>query len=870
MSTPIRSDLVVMALRNLIREIPPNTVTPEWLESALKTLQRDLTEFSIIASSAELDRSEAEDILSVIEPDALESGEQEEDGGAEARRVSLGGLPEIHPDRYESKSVLGTGGQGVVREVEDRFLGRRIALKALRKEFSVTARSARNFLREARLTAGLSHAGIVPVYDVGCLPDGSPYYTMRRIGGRSLRDILYELREARRGGRRSDIVRVEREFSRRRLLEVFVSAAHTVGYAHDRGVVHRDLKPGNLMVGDYGEVLVLDWGIALRLGSDEGAEADESLSGTSLITQRGTVKGTPGYMSPEQAFGDRAAQGPHSDVYALGLILHEILTGEPVRRPGSAEAALEMARNARIESPENRRRREHLDVAVIPEELDRIVMKCLQREPSERYRNAEELAGAVQRYLDGEQRRESAERRVMQARHRVGQLIGIEEEIARAREEARLLRDAVPTWADISLKRSLWQREDAVRAAEAKRDKTVAEALALYTQALGDDPENPRARAGLAQLYFEQLREAESWGRFRDALRFEQHVRRLDDGRLREALQGDGVLRLESDPPDAEVWLYDYAEVDRRLEPVKPRLLGSTPLETPIPMGRYLVVVRKTSGDTTLEVDCPILIRRQGRHEGFIRFVSDLPEGFVMIPAGRFIRGGDRRAPGSGPREEVWVDDFAIARYPVTCGEYLEFLRSIQRRSEAEAERHAPRSTQGGSPALHWPKDADGLFRIPRVDAHGGSWAPMFPIRCISRDDAEAYAAWRADRDKRPFRLPTESEWEKAGRGVDGRWFPWGNDFDASFCKMKDSRQGPPQPEAIGAFVYDSSPYGVRDMAGGVIEWVAGPFDRHGVLGIQKGGFWMASEASCRLARRFGAFPGEPEPFGGFRLACSL
>jgi serine/threonine-protein kinase len=420
---------------------------------------------------------------------------------------------------------------------------------------------------------------------------------------------------------------------------------------------------------------------------------------------------------------------------------------------------------------------------------------------------------------------------------------------------------------DIERKRLVWAKEDEVRAAETRRDETLARAFELYTQALGDDPENQRARAGLAGLHFDQLIEAESWGRFKEARRLESQIRRLDDGRLKAALQGDGRLKLVTDPINAEAWLYDLVERDRRVQAVVPRLLGRTPLEVNLPRRRYLLVLKTVQRGREREFAYPIVIKRLGEWDGLVRLYTSIPEEFILVPGGPFIYGGDRQAAGAGQREERWVDDFAIQRFPVTCTEYLQFLSALHELDPGEAVRRAPRPSGTGGRDPLWPYSREAGFRIPRVDILGGRWAPDMPVRCVSREDADAYAAWRSRRDNISFRLPTEFEWEKAGRGVDGRWFPWGNEFDASFCKMKDSRPGPPEPEPVGAFEHDCSPYGVRDLAGGVIEWCSGPFDRHGLLGIQKGGFWIASQASCRLARRFGVFPSEPEPFGGFRLA---
>jgi len=858
----VKTDSVVAALRSFLGELPTEKVPLDWLEGALQRLARNLEDESIVMSNMAIDHTGNAELISLSDLSPLEDP---------ATYDTLEGLPALAENRYVAVAPLGSGGQGVVKEVTDCYLGRNVALKVLRSELSGNGNAARSFLREARIMGQLNHAGIVPIHDVGLLPDGSPCYSMRRIRGRSLREIFQELRELRLRRRTDGTAHISKEFTRRRLLEVLVSAAHTVGYAHDRGVLHRDLKPGNLMVGDYGEVLVLDWGVARLLGraAPDVSEGPVDLPGDPETTQPGTIKGTPGYMAPEQAFGDVDAQGPWTDVYSLGLILYEMLLGVPARRPGGSEEALQMARDGVIESPETRRRREGLAVAPIPEELELLCMRCLERDPRSRFANGETVATALQAYLDGEQRREVAEERAREADAKVSQLKGMDDDIARRREEARLLADAVEPWMDLERKRMVWAREDEVRAAEAHRDEAMLEAFSYYTQALGDDPENARARAGLAQLNFDQLLEAEAWGRYKDARRYEAQVRRLDDGQLKDALQGDGTLRLVTDPPGAEAWLYDLVERDRRVAAVVPRLLGQTPLSIALPRRRYLVKLRLGPEAEQQEISYPILIRRLGDWEGHVRIFPAIPEGFISIAAGPFIFGGDRQAPGAGPREERWVEDFAISRFPVTCGQYLEFLRALEVRDPEEAVRRAPRTSGSGGKEPLWPHSQDDGFRIPRVDILGGRWAPDLPIRCVSRDDAELYSKWRGTVEGHPLRLPTELEWEKAGRGVDGRWFPWGNEFDASFCKMKDSRPGPPDPEPVGSFPEDTSPYGIQDLAGGVIEWCAGPFDRHGLLGIQKGGFWMASQASCRLARRFGVFPSEPELFAGFRLALT-
>lgn len=773
----------------------------------------------------------------------------------------------LHANRYEVRGLLGTGGQGDVREVYDRILQRSVALKALREDLSRQTQIRQAFLREARVLAQLSHPSIVPVYDLGELASGAPAYTMKRISGRSLRDILHAMR-------RSDPS--VREFNRRRLVEILLQVAHTVGYAHHRGVVHRDLKPGNIMIGDFGEVLVVDWGIARVQGDLTGF--DDPITDTNAAflgeppvrtqatdpTSQGTIKGTPAYMAPEQARGDNSLVGPWTDVHALGLILYEILLGEPARETGLAEEVVVKAQEPISLSPERRRIETRVSCDPIPEELDLICARCLADPFSQRYPDGETLARALRAHLDGQRRREMAELRAAEAEIKIHAVGELQQEIQRLRVEAGELRNRLKPWETPSEKRPLWELERRIQTLEASRDESQNMAILFFSQALDGDPDNRRARAGLCELYYQRLVQAEQLGRVRDARALEAQLRRLDDGLLADRLTGKGSFHLSTTPDRVDVSLYRYELIDNYLQAVEGQRIGKTPVQIPaLPMGRYLVKLRMRGGR---EVSYPIWIRRQTRWEGAVHLRDNLDERFVHVPAGTFIFGGDRLAAAAGPREERYLHDFAIARLPVTCKEYLKFLHSMPL---DQAIKHAPRAASVYGGKIWWTTEGTELV-IPRVDEAGGRWNPNYPVRSISRCDAEAYIAWRSKEEGLRLRLPTEAEWEKAARGTDGRYFPWGDIFDASFCKMRDSRPGRPDPEPVGAFPLDRSPYDVLDMAGSCSEWVADPYDRNFVLGNLKGGFWRGGETSCRLAGRFASDPEEPATFAGFRLALEL
>ncbi|MGE0400253.1 MAG: serine/threonine-protein kinase, partial [Kofleriaceae bacterium] len=286
-----------------------------------------------------------------------------------ARRLSL--------QDYNIGDVLGSGGMGEVVVAHDKQIGRDVAIKQLRVEAPGPDIIAR-FLREARIQARLEHPAIVPVHQMGTDDRGLPYFTMKKLAGTTLLALL---------------ARTE-QLPRPRLLRIFVEVCQAVEFAHARGVVHRDLKPANIMVGDFGEVYVLDWGLAKLMDERDapswvGADVD-SLDG---VTQAGAMLGTPGYMAPEQ-IEDAHAVGPAADVYALGAILYEILAGEmPHPRGGGAIAS---TLKANLASPAQRRPDRN-----IPPELDTLCMLALTATPSRRP-TVKQLADKIQGFLDGD------------------------------------------------------------------------------------------------------------------------------------------------------------------------------------------------------------------------------------------------------------------------------------------------------------------------------------------------------------------------------------------------------------------------------------------------------------------------------------
>jgi serine/threonine protein kinase/Flp pilus assembly protein TadD len=288
------------------------------------------------------------------------------------------------------------GGLGAVFVALDGELNREVALKQILDAHADDPVSRQRFLNEAEITGGLEHPGVVPVYSLGAYKDGRPYYAMRLIRGDSLKEAIERFHKdetlKQDAGRRS--------LELRKLLRRFLDVCNAIDYAHSRGVLHRDIKPGNIIVGKHGETLVVDWGLARAKGhreessaTDEATLMPSSASG-SAETLPGQALGTPAYMSPEQARGDLGALGPRSDVYSLGATLYCLLTGKP---PLEGDVADVLRAVQRGEFAPPRRIDPSIDGA-----LEAVCLRALATDPAARYDSARALAEDVERWMADE------------------------------------------------------------------------------------------------------------------------------------------------------------------------------------------------------------------------------------------------------------------------------------------------------------------------------------------------------------------------------------------------------------------------------------------------------------------------------------
>ncbi len=292
------------------------------------------------------------------------------------------------------------GGQGIVDIALDNELNREVALKRIQDRYENDPDARRRFVLEAEITGGLEHPGIVPVYGLGTYDNGHPYYAMRFIRGRELEKEILEYHAQ----RNSAAGAFARSLNLHKLLKRFTDVCLAIEYAHVRRVLHRDIKPKNVMLGCFGETLVLDWGLAKPIDLGESADADveqplrpRSASGEAA-TIEGTRVGTPEYMSPEQARGDGKVMGTRSDVYSLGAVLYSILTGKPPYQRADGEANEELlARVAEGGFIRPGRRDASVDAR-----LERICLTALAFKPEDRYASARALADDVECWLADE------------------------------------------------------------------------------------------------------------------------------------------------------------------------------------------------------------------------------------------------------------------------------------------------------------------------------------------------------------------------------------------------------------------------------------------------------------------------------------
>jgi len=712
----------------------------------------------------------------------------------------------------EAVRVLGRGGTGWVFAARDPLLDREVAVKVSRPDGGATAAAA--LLAEARVTSLLQHPAVLPVYRV-LQSDSSVAVVFQLAPSSTLGTWL------------GDLARGAATAPLRQRLGVLSRILDAVVHAHGLGVVHGDLHPGNVGLDPGLACYVLDWG-----GTAAG---------------RGTFGGSPGYAAPEQLRG--AGPSAPADVFALGALLFELIEQRPLRaRRHDEDLGAFIARHTGAQPPAT---------SAAPT-LAALLLSCLGAAPESRPTAAafaQELDAVLSGEAEGQRRRADAQALLGQARDGLARFRELEDRKAQEERVAVVQRAKVPGHAPVEQKRPLWEAEDRVLDVTREQGTVWLDATENATLASSLDPSDPAPRALLAELWWERTREAEGEGRPVERELAEDRVRRWDDGRYGRILGAKGRVSLTTNVDKATARIERFVERGRVLVPElvseRPMPLDGEALEP----GSWLITVSATG---RRPARYPILLGRLQHHRGSVRLYeeAEIGDGWTQVPGGSFKLGGDAEARQPLDRCEPTIGDRFIQETCVRSDAWVVFLNDLD---EESAARHVPGEAGlfAGFQAF-WHRGEDGRYALPT------GWEPSWPVLAVNVDDATAYATWLSEREGRTVRLPTEEEWEKAARGVDGRPFPWGWYFDPTFAHMRQSKPGPPAPSPVAAYPVDTSVYGVRDMAGGVREWTASLYDEGSH--VLRGGTFGDDADDMRSACRAGLMPFIRWSFIGFRL----
>ena len=777
--------------------------------------------------------------------------------------------PEIH---YTSVVPLGKGSFGEVHSAHDSLLGRSVAIKSLKERFRDEEEIVDRFLKEARGTAQLEHPNIIPVHEMGVTDEFGIYFTMKKVQGDNLKEILDQLD--------AKVSLYQKKYPLSVLLDIFLSVCNAVAFAHSKGVIHRDLKPANIMIGEYGEVLVLDWGLVKQLDMEDGSLGNVQLRMDEFDasdTMVGSVSGTPNYMSPEQADGRIDEVDFLSDIYSLGSILHHILTLRPAFEKTQLRRLLTNVKSGNFDSP--RKRRPDLK---IPRELEAISQKAMSLHQVSRYRSVEKMAKDIRNYIGHREvsaykaprhvrfwkacKRNPVKASVVAAillvfgatygaqrameygsfKNRLKNAQAVRAEVDEKLQKAMRQYDLLQELREQTLSKEKTQEEiDAAFEFEKQTDDVETRysvAMALYSGVPERYRLNAEVRGGLYDIIQNSIDFALYRGRYNLAEQWVAEIERSGVSLHPEALQylekvnvqmmGVGRLKITVAENVLEVIVFPYKEykdlprfkMDDAIARSK-----SFPLEIPnIGKGSYLVWVTRLDG-TFLPV--PVNISHGEERELVLELPRTVPEGMVFVPAGPFIYGGVESL--FSRRQTRELPAFFIKKYEVTVGEYLEFWKSLS--GSDLQEKYASRIQYAvAERKFHEVWDDDGQLVDSRLSLD-------FPVVGIPLAAAHAFCEWKSEKLGVTIRLPTADEWEKAARGVDGRRYVWGNSYDAqrNLTLTKNNAVGKekyPLWAPPGSFPTDASVYNVFDMAGNVREMTSTPFPDSDAFFHVKGG----------------------------------
>jgi len=748
--------------------------------------------------------------------------------------------------QYTSKMLMGTGSFGEVFSAKDEVLGREVAIKTLKDRFRDNEDIVERFLKEARGTAQLEHPNIMPVHEMGVTDDLGIYFVMKKVGGEDLKEVLDKLNENR--------AFYEKTYSLPILLEIFLAVCNGVSFAHSKGIVHRDLKPANIMIGEFGEVLILDWGLVKEMDVKEDEkksrvhlQMDEFGSGTQTVD--GAISGTPNYMSPEQAEGRVSEVDFQSDIYSLGAILYHILTAQPPFKKMRLRSLLECVKAGKFTAP-----RKRFPELKIPKPLEAICLKAMSRKQLGRYVSVEHLARDIRNYIGNFE-------------------VSAYKATRWERWWKTCLRNPIKsTVVGVSILVFLlsFGTQQAMRYGTYRTQLRLAHHF--YNKAKekmkegGALPTEKQVRAvnlnfNLAQSYYENMPVM-----FREKETVQTRLLDLLSARVNFALArkdyADAEDRMKEVFVRVDLWGGLFSkEMAKKLEVLDKRVKGIGSLKIDksplvkrlliaplvgnisgdllysgttfpvylkdIPKGAYLAEVLLKNGERR---PYPIYIRHGEQKNLALDLVERNPEGMIYIPKGSFFFGGKESRFFS--RRVVTLPGYFIKKTEVTFADYLVFWKSLV--DPAQKDAFLSRiQFDGQEQKFHPAWDSKGNLLDARLKLN-------HPVIGLTRKAVEAYCQWVGKKKGRIVRLPTAEEWEKAARGVDGRRYVWGDELDVSLTltrKNKEAQEKYPFFAPPGSFRFtDNSIYNVLDLAGNVREMTSSLLPGSKTLYQVKGG----------------------------------